>query len=217
MDARGLVAKPWCERAKINPNTLYNFLNGRSDSLSQSTLEALAGAEGVPPSQLLGEGVVPLVSGVRSITVLGTVQAGSWVDAIEWPEDERYSISVPLIDAVYQDAYGLVVRGDSMDQIYPDGSIIFAVDIYRYKEKLVNKDIVICERSDSAGHVEATVKELIFDPSGIAWLWPRSSSPQHQQPIQVSEPGLRGAHLSGGITVRVHSIVVGALVGRPRR
>ena len=217
MDARGLKPKPWCERAGLSPNSLYNFLNGRSDSLSQPTLEALSAAENVHPSQLMGESVVPLAKHNRSITVIGSVQAGAWVEAIEWPLDERFTISVPFENEFYNGVYGLVVRGDSMNKDYPDGSIVFVTDIYEYKKRLVNGDHVICERVDSGGLVEATVKELVFDEKGASWLWPRSTNPEHQQPIEVSASGLMGEHLSGALTVRVHAVVVGALVKRPRR
>ncbi len=55
MDAYGLKTAPWAKKAGVSPSSIYNFLNGRSDSLSQRNLEALAGASGHPVSELTGE------------------------------------------------------------------------------------------------------------------------------------------------------------------
>lgn len=217
MAARGLKAKPWSERAGVSPNAVYNFLNGRSNSLSQDTLEALAEAENVTSSTLLDESIIPLARAAQNVTVLGTVQAGAWVEAIEWPLDERYTIAVPFGGTQYENAYGLEVRGDSMNKIYPDGTIIFVVNIYDFDGELLNGHRVVCERTDAAGNVEATVKQLVIEDDGSAWLWPRSTSPQHQQPIAVTESGLRGAHLSGDVTVRVSAIVIRALTSELNR
>lgn len=59
MAATGLRPASWARRAGISPNGIYNFLNGRSDSLSQRVLEALALAAGRPISQIIGESIAP--------------------------------------------------------------------------------------------------------------------------------------------------------------
>ncbi len=59
MSAMGLRPAPWAHRAGISPNGIYNFLKGRSDSLSQRVLEALSQAAGRPVSQIIGEAVAP--------------------------------------------------------------------------------------------------------------------------------------------------------------
>ena len=55
MKDSGLKPAAWARQAGVSPNGIYNFLNGRSDSLSQRVLESLAAAAGSPISRLLGE------------------------------------------------------------------------------------------------------------------------------------------------------------------
>ena len=75
---------------------------------------------------------------------------------------------------------GRVVRGDSMDQIYPDKSVVYIAPISNVKVR--NGDVVMVIRRDVAGQREATLKEYVAE-GGAVWLWPRSSNPQFQAPI----------------------------------
>jgi hypothetical protein len=52
--------------------------------------------------------------------------------------------------------------------------------------------------------VEATLKEYVVDEKGVAWLWPRSTHPEHQQPISYAGDGVE--------EVVVVGIVVGAYI-----
>lgn len=65
MRVTGLRPAPWARRAGVSPNGIYNFLRGRSDSLSQRVIEALAEAAGRPVSQIIGETTVPARSRAR--------------------------------------------------------------------------------------------------------------------------------------------------------
>lgn len=217
MVARGLKPKPWAEAAGIHPNTLYHFLKGETQSLQQDTIEALATAAGVHPSIIFSEGAVPLASSTTSITVVGTAEADVWVESMEWPPEKRFTFSLPDQERFSNGVYGLMVRGESMNDEYPDGSIVFVVDIDDYKEKLVNGDHVVCQRRDSDGQIETTIKELVFDATGAAWLWPRSKDPRHQQPLAIPASGLLGQPLTAALTLRISGFVVGALVTRARR
>lgn len=49
----------WARDAKVSPNTIYNFLAGRSQSLSQDTLENLAQVYGANTWNLTGESSYP--------------------------------------------------------------------------------------------------------------------------------------------------------------
>lgn len=55
MEAHHLKPGRWAKDAGVSQNTLYNFLNGESDSLSQSTWEKLARHRGLTYSQLISE------------------------------------------------------------------------------------------------------------------------------------------------------------------
>lgn len=56
MERRGLKAATWCKSAGIPEGTLRNFLTGRSNTLTHATLFALAMAQAVTVSELLGGG-----------------------------------------------------------------------------------------------------------------------------------------------------------------
>ena len=112
--------------------------------------------------------------------VKGDVAAGMWRDAWEYEPDEwevftgRADISAPL-----SERFGLRVIGDSMDEIYPPGSIIECVK-YDGLEQIPSGKRVVCVRTRAGGEMEATVKELVRDPDGREWLRPRSKNPIFQ-------------------------------------
>lgn len=58
MDGRDLKPHPWATKAGIRSSTLYNFLAGKSDSLSTDTLQKLAKAAGATVDEILG-GTLP--------------------------------------------------------------------------------------------------------------------------------------------------------------
>lgn len=53
MEANRLKGSPWARSAGLSQNTVTNYLNRQSDSLSQSTWEKLAEARGMTAPQLL--------------------------------------------------------------------------------------------------------------------------------------------------------------------
>lgn len=54
MERRGLKPHPWAQSAGIRSSTLYNFLAGKSATLSSETLERLAQAAGASVDEILG-------------------------------------------------------------------------------------------------------------------------------------------------------------------
>jgi SOS-response transcriptional repressor LexA len=111
--------------------------------------------------------------------VIGNVQAGVFAEAWRWSEEEweaftgRADLGVPV-----QQRFGLKVAGDSMNELYPPGTILECIE-YDGRE-LENGKRVIVQRTKVDGAVEATVKELVRDPDGIEWLVPRSTNPAHK-------------------------------------
>ncbi len=185
---KGWTVKEWCVRAGVSPNTLYNFLNGRSQSISLPILEKLANASKTPISRLTGEAVSANFVSAPLIEIRGSVEAGVWKEAAEWPEDERRTVAVPVAQKYADKAFGLVVNGGSMNEIYPPGSIITCISLENYTAELESGDRVVVERRSTDGLHETTCKELKFDDDGRPWLWPRSNSPKHQQPIELPWP-----------------------------
>jgi SOS-response transcriptional repressor LexA len=110
----------------------------------------------------------------------GDVAAGVWKEAWEIPADEwevftgRADIAVPV-----QRRFGLRVVGDSMNAIYPPGTILECTQ-YTGEDVIPSGKRVIALRKRFDGTVEATVKELVRDNDGNEWLVPRSTNPAHQ-------------------------------------
>ena len=188
MDTFGLKPLPWSRAAGISPSAIYNFLNGRAESLSQPTMEALARAVGRPVSEITGETIAELTpSPVRQILVRGDVAAGDFRDSPEWPPDGQFTIKVPVA-APGMNLFGLAVDGEDMNQVYPDGSVLVCSPMKKLRRRLKSGEHVIVERRASNGQIENTVREIQFDNEGRTWLWPRSDRPQHQQPVAVYWP-----------------------------
>ena len=94
-----------------------------------------------------------------------------------------------------------------MDLEYRQGSVVLWVDFLDYRPPR-HEDHVIVYSHHGDGKIEATVKELRVDDDGRRWLWPKSSKPEHQQPIDVERPP------EGIESIEVKGIVIGDY--RPR-
>jgi len=185
---KGLTQEQMADRAGLS-TAHYNRLENATRPVNTHWLTIFGGILNVSPAVLLGE---PDSEGigkvqVQSITVRGAVQGGSWVEALEWDLPDRYDVVVPELPREAQNAYGLKVQGPSMNMEYPDGSVVICVPLLDFWRDLKSGDHVIVERRDN-GSVEGTVKELQIDTEGHAWLWPRSTDPMHQQPLETGWP-----------------------------
>lgn len=111
---------------------------------------------------------------------VGEVAAGVWREALEWPRGEWLPLPMALLDSRYPNAERRALRvcGDSMDELYPDGSYIVYVALAEIGRKPQPGDRVIVLRHRHDG-TEATVKEFRRDGKR-KWLVPRSSNPAHQ-------------------------------------
>lgn len=129
-----------------------------------------------------------------------------WREAFEWPQDEWIPFPVLLLDTRYPGAQRRVlrVRGDSMDQLYPDGSYIVTVNLSEIGRQPQNGDRVVVLRHHH-GMTEATVKEYRRDAAKRPWLIPHSSNPAHHA-LAIDDPGEDGAQTE----------VVGLVVGSQR-
>ena len=110
----------------------------------------------------------------------------------------RADVAAPI-----RERFGLRVVGDSMDIIYPPGSILECV---RYSgQDITSGKRVIVQRVRDDDRVETTVKEYIVDAAGVPWLVPRSSNPALQAPIRADKPE------PGIVTVEIFAIVVASI------
>jgi hypothetical protein len=180
----------WARRAGISGSTLYNFMNRpNAKSLSWSTLVKLAGVfPSLTPEELAGRRKVQTVL-TRSavIRIKGAVQDGVWQPDYEYDIPDQYMTSIPWDDwSTGKLLFGMDVRGDGMNEIYPEGSILACCSIYQWPNALRSRKHYIVQRYRPDGEVEASCKELIIDKDGAS-LRPRSTNPSHR-PISFAWP-----------------------------
>ena len=164
-------------------------------------------------AEMAGEEVLHFLGGNSDVSfmpaqnqylVRGAVAAGVWVEAFEWPEDqwEPYTGG----DHVKADAgrrFGLRVDGDSMNMVYPSGTILDCLSVLDGNQPQSGQRVVVVrKRADET--LEATVKEYLVDADGKEWLVPRSTNPSFQTPFSMDDPG------DGVVEVTIIAVVVGS-------
>lgn len=154
---------------------LLGILVGKgAPPISKEEVLSLAGLDTLSRVQLLS------LENHRIVWCIGEVAAGIWRDAFEWPRDEWLPFPYVVLDERYPNTErrALRVRGDSMDELYPDGSYVVYVPLADIGRRPQNGDRVVVLRHRQ-GQTEATIKEYRRDTSKRHWLVPRSSNPSH--------------------------------------
>ena len=120
------------------------------------------------------------------LRVVATVQAGVWAETWEWDLEDQYLIDVPARGQYAGlPRFGLEVKGRSMDVVFPEGTVLICVRFFDVGRPPAAGERVIVLRRNRYGQIEATVKELVLDDDGQAWLWPRSTHPSFQSPTRL--------------------------------
>lgn len=122
----------------------------------------------------------------RDVKVAAHVQAGDWAETWEWPDDDKYSVSVPY-DPALRDftLYGAETRGPSMNRRWAEGTIVIFTAAAETLESPAPGKRYVVERRRPGGEAEHTVKLLHRDGDGKLWLVPESDDPRFQAPIPV--------------------------------
>jgi len=175
-------------RAGVASGTLYSYLKGRTASLNGTTAVKLAAALDEPVGYITGDAAVvdadePMP--LRAISIVSEVSAGTWREEPDLPPDDRETIGIPSIPSIYRAvAFGVRVSGSSMDLVYPSGTILVCVPLFEFhREPRVGDRVIV--RRERADLYETTVKELAAGAAGQVVLVPRSSRPEHQQPLPL--------------------------------
>ena len=109
--------------------------------------------------------------------IRGYVQAGQWGEANEMHLGDQ---DIMYASPKYPTAYGLIVKGDSMNDKYKDGARLVCVPVDDFTEEIKPGYSVIVEAVCYADDIETTVKEYYKDEDGTEWLIPRSTNPKYQ-------------------------------------
>lgn len=139
------------------------------------------------------------------IPIQGVVAAGVFRERMEFPEDEWETFTGAAgIAAPINERFGLKVEGNSMDMVYPPGTILECVRFWG-DHPIENGRKVIVQRTRCTDEVETTVKEYHRDADGIEWLVPRSTNPAFQSPFRCDQPE------QGIVDVRIIAVVVASI------
>lgn len=128
---------------------------------------------------------------VRLVPVVGRVQAGRWAESTTWEDgDER---AIPVLDRQswrQSQLYGLEVRGESMNRVYPEGTIVI-VERGVIDERSIEVGAryhVEIQRID--GTVESTLKSVHRRADGRVFLVPESTDPTFDKvDLTAQSPG----------------------------
>jgi transcriptional regulator with XRE-family HTH domain len=167
-------------------STISSWERGRTEP-TREDVSRIADVLGLSRAELelghdLGDALAPVA---RRVPVVGTVQAGAWVeqavgidpdqDAVEWvyfdePEYRRAKL------------FALDVRGPSVNLVYPEG--VRVICALPHEVGVRADDFVVAQRRRGS-LVETTIKQLVIERGGAILLYPRSSHPDFQEPIRI--------------------------------
>lgn len=186
----GLTQIALAERVGTTQPQILRLENG-SRKLTMEWATRLAPALQTTPEVILfGDGVS------RGMPVMGHIEAGQFRDiSLVDQSDERPVIAVARDERFpHADQYALLVSGDSMNELFPDGCYVTCVAWADTGLELRSGMIVHVERTLGA-LVETTLKEV----AGFAPNWalkPRSTNPKHKiitfEPVDGVEVTVRG-------------------------
>ncbi|WP_209978741.1 LexA family protein [Azospirillum picis] len=202
--SRGLNQAEFAELLGVTQPTVSRWELGKSEP-EFDQIVALADLAGETPQQFAFGQQVNEELTLQLVFVVGAVQAGHWVEAVEWNRDEWYSVSLPPHPQYPEiKRFGLEVRGPSMNRVFPEGSVVECIRFEDLGEEPQPNDYVVVERHRADGCIEATVKKLVV-MDDEPWLVPESDHPAFQRPIK-----LRNGHEDDVETVVIAGLVIGS-------
>lgn len=193
--AANLTQKKAAEKSGIPLGTLRRWEQGVNEPDTESIVK-LAALYGTTTDTILGSqfaddipGSVKIMPASKCAPVCGRIAAGTPMEAIP-NSDEYWWVPDPLWES-HPKAFYLKVSGDSMNMLFPDGSLVL-VDP---EEKVSSGDIaVIFVNGD-----DATVKRIYFAGDTVV-LHPESSNPVHKdRPIDSTDPDSPDVRILGKV------------------
>lgn len=204
LEDAGEKPAPFALKIGRDKDFIADYIKGRKKSFKLEDARNIADALHLPLEALTGgKETVSKVKETGGIEVVGKVAAGLYRDiSVEDQDTSRPKITLARdMRWPYAKQYALEVAGDSMDLLFPDGSIVVCVDYVGSGMALKEGMPVHVERYMMGGQlVEATLKEVGKEDDGSIMLYPRSSNPSHK-PLTVA--------FDGDGDVRVRGIVIG--------
>ena len=194
-----------------SPNGLYNFLKGRSSSLSQKTLERIATAfPDTTVDSLSGleraDGGNEAAPDTRLVAIEMAAAAGTWRTSTKAGANLRGHTAVPAhLVPRNTNLFGVRVCEPGAEQLYPPGTILVCRPLMAGETVGSGCRLIVHRRN--RGQHEVTVREAV-NHDGRVWLCSRSSDPGHQAPVAISSVGSGLARIRGYGIIDVIGIVL---------
>lgn len=202
-EAKGWSQEDIADRAGVSVSQISRWEAGNSNIPSER-LPLLAEAYECRIADIFEEDESPFEPLGPKLYIKGPAQAGQWKAVWQTPQNEwktftgRPDITTPL-----RDRFGVRIVGESMNQVYPNGTTVECIAFYGGAE-IENGRRVLVQRRRNGDEFEVTVKEYYRDEEGVEWLLPRSNNPSFQTPIRADQQE------EGIDEVQIIGIVVGS-------
>lgn len=135
----------------------------------------------------------------------GEIAAGVWAEVCESQDMDVKRVPVAPDPAYPADAqYALKVKGNSVNKIAPNGTIVVCVDVVKAGIEIRDGDLV-CVTRQKGGLVETTLKRVRKAKGGID-LWPESTDPQHATALRLGAKGDTEVTITGLVIYTVKPI-----------
>lgn len=198
MEAKGLKPHPWAQAAGLRSSTLYNFLAGRSHSLTSDSLQRLAKAAGATVDELLGGkpaappkqvGKNEAAALPRTPTSTGHVVPIKWLVGIYgrlFPMDANVTVDRPVGLPQGVDVIAARIDGDGLHPIPNDWLVFFAAE-GRPAEEVLGKLCVVRMR----GSQQPMIREVRRGATpGLYTLLSWAASPLENVEVLEAHPVL---------------------------
>ncbi|MDR3495323.1 MAG: S24 family peptidase [Ancalomicrobiaceae bacterium] len=126
--------------------------------------------------------------GFRRVDVKGFLQAGIWRSGFDLEQD-RHIIVEDRREWVNCVLYAAEVRGESMNLVYPPGTIVVLLRQIDMVKHLEHRRRYHIERQRRDGTIENTLKTVEIK-HGKVYLVPESNDPEFKQPDSISDADL---------------------------
>lgn len=195
LERKGVKARTASVKSGMSADAIRSILRKTNSSPTVETLTKLAEPLETTPEWLaFGVGdEIPVVQAragelvSRSLPVIGEVAAGRWLEAEEHVDEPLYD-PVPVQPDPrwpFEEQFGLVVRGNSLNRVAIDGDILACVNLTAVGREPTPDEIVIVEMRRFAGFLrQRTAKRFVPTETHLE-LWPDSDDPRWQNPIIV--------------------------------
>ncbi|SON55506.1 transcriptional regulator, y4mF family [Hartmannibacter diazotrophicus] len=179
--------------------TNYNKLEKGKTAIKLDRLMALAEILKCQPADLLAP-----PSNMIRVRAQGYLQAGIWTQAFEMPNEDQFDVFIadrPELRGLA--LYAGVIRGESMNQVYPPGTVVVLAPRQDGPSDLIAGRRYHIEYQRADGSCENTIKSVRVRADGSVWLVPESNDPAFQAPIPALPNQDEQIHFRGRVVAAI--------------